>query len=285
MGGDIAAWCALQRLAGDAAGPDRRSASRRPSNAPMSSSDAALKDPSGAGGHGPADARHQGPWRWTGRRGDRGHLRKRRGQAGDVSQLEPRMQPDALLATNTSSIPLEELSTGLSEPGASGGPALFQPGGEDAAGRSGRGGTTTADAWHRAGLAFTRRIDRLPLPVSSTPGFLVNRMLHALSAGGGRTGEPRAYRRRPSTRPPNDFGMPMGPIELADTVGLDICLHVGEILAGHFGRAVPDASAPTGRAGPSRRKSGRRLLPLQEGQADQSRGRRRTQEQRDYATG
>src|SRR5204862_5836586 len=77
--------------------------------------------------------------------------------------------------------------------------------------------------------AFLGRIDRLPAPVKSAPGFLVNRaltpyMLEAMIMLGEGTG------RETIDAAAEDFGMPMGPIELADQVGLDICLHVAEML-------------------------------------------------------
>jgi 3-hydroxyacyl-CoA dehydrogenase/enoyl-CoA hydratase/3-hydroxybutyryl-CoA epimerase len=89
--------------------------------------------------------------------------------------------------------------------------------------------------------AFLGRIDRLPAPVKSAPGFLVNRavmpyMLEALvmlSAG---------EKRETIDAAAETFGMPVGPIELADTVGLDICLHVAEILKSSLDRPMPDVS-------------------------------------------
>ena len=94
-----------------------------------------------------------------------------------------------------------------------------------------------------AALAFTRGIDKLPLPCRSAPGFLVNRVLmpylsEAMLAA--REGVPLAV----IDRAAEEFGMPMGPIELADTVGLDVCLHVGRILAQAFGRPGPESVAP-----------------------------------------
>jgi 3-hydroxyacyl-CoA dehydrogenase / enoyl-CoA hydratase / 3-hydroxybutyryl-CoA epimerase len=89
--------------------------------------------------------------------------------------------------------------------------------------------------------AFLGRIDRLPAPVKSAPGFLVNRaltpyMLEAmimLSEGAIRETIDAAA---------ETFGMPMGPIELADQVGLDICLHVAETLKAGLDRPMPDLS-------------------------------------------
>src|SRR5205807_8529538 len=89
--------------------------------------------------------------------------------------------------------------------------------------------------------AFIGRIDRLPAPVKSAPGFLVNRaltpyMLKALLMLN------EGYKRETIDAAAESFGMPMGPIELADTVGLDICLHVAEMLKDALDRPMPDVS-------------------------------------------
>jgi 3-hydroxyacyl-CoA dehydrogenase / enoyl-CoA hydratase / 3-hydroxybutyryl-CoA epimerase len=79
------------------------------------------------------------------------------------------------------------------------------------------------------GAAFVRAIDKLPLPVKSAPGFLVNRVLAPYLMAAMRSVDdgiaPEAVDEAAVA-----FGMPMGPIELADTVGLDICLAVGRML-------------------------------------------------------
>ena len=81
-------------------------------------------------------------------------------------------------------------------------------------------------------------LDKLPLPCRSAPGFLVNRVLIPYMQEGmiaveeGMTPE---VVDAAATR----FGMPMGPIELADVVGLDVCKHVGEIIGAAIGRPPP----------------------------------------------
>src|SRR5262245_31910829 len=77
--------------------------------------------------------------------------------------------------------------------------------------------------------AFARQIDRLPLPVKSAPGFLVNRILAPYLMTAMRCVDEGIA---PETidEAALEFGMPMGPIELADTVGLDICVAVGKML-------------------------------------------------------
>jgi 3-hydroxyacyl-CoA dehydrogenase/enoyl-CoA hydratase/3-hydroxybutyryl-CoA epimerase len=81
-----------------------------------------------------------------------------------------------------------------------------------------------------AGAAFTRQIDKLPLPVKSAPGFLVNRILAPYLLEAMRCVD-EGIRPEIVDEAALGFGMPMGPLELADTVGLDICLAVGKMLA------------------------------------------------------
>jgi 3-hydroxyacyl-CoA dehydrogenase/enoyl-CoA hydratase/3-hydroxybutyryl-CoA epimerase len=97
------------------------------------------------------------------------------------------------------------------------------------------GALTRADLVPKA-AAFTRQIDKLPLPVKSAPGFLVNRVLAPYLMAAMRCVDEGIA---PETvdEAALAFGMPMGPIELADTVGLDICVAVGRML-------TPDATPP-----------------------------------------
>ncbi|AVJ28983.1 3-hydroxyacyl-CoA dehydrogenase NAD-binding domain-containing protein [Achromobacter spanius] len=144
--------------------------------------------------------------------------------------LEPRMKPDALLATNTSSLSLETLREGLARPERLVGIHFFNPvakmplvevvhadGGEPA----------IAD---RA-CAFVGQIDKLALPVKSAPGFLVNAVLAPYMLQAMRSVDDGVA---PETVDAAmvAFGMPMGPLELADTVGLDIARDAGAQLAG-----------------------------------------------------
>src|SRR5260370_6548774 len=150
------------------------------------------------------------------------------------------MRPGAILATNTSSIPLQELRVGLRRPNHLVGLHFFNP-----VSRMQLVEVVSHDQiWSEVlakARAFLGRIDRLPAPVKSAPGFLVNRavmpyMLEALvmlSAG---------EKRETIDAAAETFGMPVGPIELADTVGLDICLHVAEILKSTLDRPMPDVS-------------------------------------------
>ena len=143
--------------------------------------------------------------------------------------IEPQMKPDAILATNTSSIPLEQLATCLKNPGRLVGVHFFNPVAMMPLVEIVRGANTD-EAIVKKALAFGRQIDKLPLPVKSTPGFLVNRILMPyLLEAVEMVGEGIA----PETidKAALQFGMPMGPIELADTVGLDVCRSVAKILS------------------------------------------------------
>ena len=113
-------------------------------------------------------------------------------------------------------------------------------------------------------MAFTQKIGRLPLPVASSPGFLVNRILmpYLLEAVElENEGVPPALIDQKAV----EFGMPMGPIELADTVGLDICLHVGDILGQHLGLKVPERLRNLVSQGRLGRKSGQGFYQYRKG--------------------
>jgi len=153
------------------------------------------------------------------------------------ADLERRARPDALLATNTSSIRLEDIAAELRQPERLVGIHFFNPVAQMQLVEIVAAAATAAAVKARA-AAFVCAIDRLPLAVASAPGFLVNRVLSPylqeamlLLEEGVLAADIDAVAR--------EFGMPMGPLELADTVGLDICLHVGTILAGAFGGEVP----------------------------------------------
>jgi 3-hydroxyacyl-CoA dehydrogenase/enoyl-CoA hydratase/3-hydroxybutyryl-CoA epimerase len=170
------------------------------------------------------------------------------------AELEPKLKATALLATNTSSIKIETLAENLRDPGRLVGIHFFNPVAQMQLVEVVRGtGTQAAAAQHA--MLFTRKLDKLPLPCNSAPGFVVNRILmpyinEALFALG--EGIPAAVIYRAGTR----FGMPMGPIELADGVGLDVSLNVGQVLAEAFHRRVPDVLVKRVEAKKFGRKSG-----------------------------
>jgi 3-hydroxyacyl-CoA dehydrogenase/enoyl-CoA hydratase/3-hydroxybutyryl-CoA epimerase len=142
--------------------------------------------------------------------------------------LESRAKPGTLLATNTSSIPLEQISAPLKDPTRLIGLHFFNPVARMMLVEIVIGANTRSDLVQRA-AAFARMIDKLPLPVKSAPGFLVNRLLAPYLMTAMRAVDEGIA---PETidEAALAFGMPVGPIELADSVGLDICLAVGKML-------------------------------------------------------
>ena len=153
-------------------------------------------------------------------------------------EIEPRMKDDALLCTNTSSIPLEELAAALEKPRRLVGLHFFNPVAKMPLIEIVHGSNSSEESVQRAS-AFAKSLSRLPLPVTSSPGFLVNRVLMPYLIEAvvlAEEGVPLKVIDEEAV----DFGMPMGPIELADTVGLDICLKVAEILAQDMDIEVPE---------------------------------------------
>ncbi len=143
--------------------------------------------------------------------------------------IEPQMKPDALLATNTSSIPLETLAQGLKQPHRLIGLHFFNPVAMMPLVEIIRKDDSSQSLVDQAS-AFARHIGKLPLPVHSSPGFLVNRILvpYLVEAV---VLHQEGVAAEAIDKAATDFGMPMGPVELADTVGLDICLSVAENLS------------------------------------------------------
>jgi len=152
--------------------------------------------------------------------------------------LELQVKESTLLCTNTSSIPLEEISSVLQDPSRLTGLHFFNPV-EKMQLIEVVQGKNSQESLIADTASFATQIGKLPLKVKSSPGFLVNRILlpYLLEA---------SYMVQEGIDPQIidkkalEFGMPMGPIELADKVGLDICLSVAEILTTHFGGNVPD---------------------------------------------
>jgi len=158
---------------------------------------------------------------------------------GLYKEIEPKMREDALLTTNTSSIPLEVLSETLANPERLVGLHFFNPVAQMPLIEIVTGSNTDQETAART-AAFATQIDRLPLPVKSGPGFLVNRilmpyMLEAVKIH--EEGVPAEIIDSIAKK----FGMPMGPLTLADTVGLDICLSVAQILSKELNVEVPQS--------------------------------------------
>jgi len=238
MGGDIAAWCALKGL--DVTVQDRAQQYVEPAlaratelfrkrlRAPGEAEAAArrLRVDLAAADVGSADLVVEAI------------VEKAEAKRALFAELEPRLPAAALIATNTSSIQLETLAGALRDPGRFVGLHFFNPVASLPLVEVIRGKQTSEGAVLVA-ASFVTRIGKLPLPCLSSPGFVVNRlltpyMLEALHA------HADGHSLESIDAAAKDFGMPMGPVELADRVGLDVALHVAEILSGVLRSAPPE---------------------------------------------
>jgi 3-hydroxyacyl-CoA dehydrogenase/enoyl-CoA hydratase/3-hydroxybutyryl-CoA epimerase len=157
------------------------------------------------------------------------------------AKVEAVAKPDAVIATNTSSLRLADVAAQFKDPARLVGIHFFNPVPQLQLVEVVAGAQTRDDMVRKA-TAFVRQIDKLPLPVKDSPGFLVNRVLGPYMQNAFRMLDDGV---KPETLDAamEAFGMPMGPIELADTVGLDICLAAGKALA-KKGRQGEEAEAP-----------------------------------------
>ena len=254
MGGDIAAWCALhgmtvtlQDQAIERIAPAVRRAAalyarkfrRDPARAAFTL-DRLIPDPRGEG-VARADVIIEAIFE---------NLDAKRTLFAD---LERRARPDAVLATNTSSLPLEDIASALEDPARLVGIHFFNPVAKMPLVEIVHGRQTPAALTARA-AAFAGRLDKLPLPVASAPGFLVNAVLGPYLLEAMRCVD-EGIAAEVVDEALLEFGMPMGPIELADTVGLDVVLAAGAVLGG--AEAVPKRLQSLVDAGHLGRKSGR----------------------------
>jgi 3-hydroxyacyl-CoA dehydrogenase/enoyl-CoA hydratase/3-hydroxybutyryl-CoA epimerase len=153
------------------------------------------------------------------------------------AKLQTSMKPGAVLATNTSSIRLEDLRIGLDHPQRFIGLHFFNPVAKLPLVEVVRCADTAPEVLD-VGFAFVKAIGKFPLECLSSPGFVVNRVLAPYMAEAMYLAE-EGVALRDIDRAAEDFGMPMGPIELLDSVGIDVALHVSEVLGAAFNRRVP----------------------------------------------
>jgi 3-hydroxyacyl-CoA dehydrogenase/enoyl-CoA hydratase/3-hydroxybutyryl-CoA epimerase len=178
--------------------------------------------------------------------------------------IEPQLNGGhGILATNTSSIPLDELRKPLQAPERFLGLHFFNPVAQMPLVEVVRHDRLDPAVEKRA-MAFCKAIGKLPVAVKGTPGFLVNRILMPYLLESLRLyneGVPGPVLDREAKA----FGMPMGPIELADTVGLDVCASVGKELAPFLGLELPPGLEEKLEAGKRGKKDGQGLYTWVEG--------------------
>ncbi len=178
------------------------------------------------------------------------------------ADIERIAKPGAVLATNTSSLKLEDIATALQNPARLVGIHFFNPVAKMPLVEVVEGASSDAVALKQA-MAFVRKIDKLPLPVKSAPGFLVNAVLAPYMQEAMRCVD-EGIAPEVVDEAALAFGMPLGPIELADTVGLDIAVAAGKQLAGE-GAAPPKKLLELVEAGHIGRKSGRGFYTYNQG--------------------
>ncbi len=177
--------------------------------------------------------------------------------------VETHLKADAILATNTSSIALEALGGALADPGKLVGIHFFNPVARMQLVEIVHAEETRRE-WVDKAKIFCKKINKLPLVVKSAPGFLVNRILAPYLMETMLMME-EGIQAEAIDQVATDFGMPMGPVELADTIGLDIGLSVSEIMSEKIGLGIPDILKEKVDKGHTGKKAGRGFYQYKKG--------------------
>jgi len=145
-------------------------------------------------------------------------------------QIEPKLKPDALLASNTSSISITKLAARTGRPDRFIGMHFFNPVPLMTLVEVIRG-AQTSDATLETVNALAQRMGKNPLPCNDSPGFVSNRVLMPMI-------NEAAFALLEGVATPANIdeimkqgcNFPMGPLVLADFIGLDVCLNIMEVL-------------------------------------------------------
>ena len=182
-----------------------------------------------------------------------------------LAEAEAAMDPEAVLATNTSSLLVDEMAASLSRPEKFAGMHFFNPVHRMPLVEVVRGDATHPDTVETI-AALAARLGKVPVVTRDGPGFLVNRILGAcLNEAGHMLGE--GMDARAVDRAWTRFGMPMGPYRLIDEVGIDVATHAGATLGKAFGErmAPPPALVSLAESGRLGRKGGRGFYRYKQG--------------------
>ena len=181
------------------------------------------------------------------------------------AEVEKTMKSDAILATNTSSIRLEDLRTELRDPQRFIGIHFFNPVALMPLVEIIRCEDTEQEALNQ-GFAFVKAIGKFPLECKSSPGFVVNRILAPYTSEAMRLVQ-EGVGLADIDEAAMAFGMPVGPVELVDNVGLDVVLHVAEVLGAETEGSVAEQLRGMVEAGKLGRKSGAGFYQWADGNA------------------
>lgn len=179
--------------------------------------------------------------------------------------VEKTLKPDALLTSNTSSIPISQLVADIKAAERFAGLHFFNPVAMMPLVEIVRHDAMSAETARRL-AGFCRAIGKLPVTVAGSPGFLVNRvlfpyMLEAMTCYNEGIPGPAIDKAALA------FGMPMGPIELADTVGLDVAASVAKVLTPFLGLDIPAGLEKKIESGKRGRKDGQGFYTWENGRA------------------
>jgi len=141
-----------------------------------------------------------------------------------LAQLESTLSKDAIIATNTSALSIDDMASCLKYPERFVGIHFFNPVHQMKLVEIVRGSKTSDETVERA-VKFVQRIGKLPVVVKDSPGFVVNRVLVPYLVKAAELLD-EGYKKEAIDSAMIKFGMPMGPFRLMDEIGLDVCYHV-----------------------------------------------------------
>ncbi|MBV0933592.1 fatty acid oxidation complex subunit alpha FadB [Marinobacterium weihaiense] len=149
-----------------------------------------------------------------------------------LAEVEQQLDESAVLATNTSTLSIDRLATGLSRPEQFCGLHFFNPVHRMPLIEVVRGRRTSESTLATA-VAYATALGKTPIVVNDGPGFLVNRILFPYFNAFNRLLLDGVDFER-IDRVMESFGWPMGPARLADVVGLDVLVHADTVLQAGF---------------------------------------------------
>lgn len=154
-----------------------------------------------------------------------------------IAECAGKMRPDAIIVTNTSSLSVTEMANGHPRPEYFAGMHFFNPVNKMPLIEVIRG-EKSSDETVATIFELSKKMGKMPVVVKDGPGFLVNRLLLPYMAEAAFLLQEGMDIKTVDSAYVTEFGMPMGPFELMDEVGLDVCIKVLKIFKKAFGERV-----------------------------------------------